>query len=110
MTRSERFRLGLRIYFEVWDVVGGDPAKVAQEFEALAEVARGFIPRKRKGRHDPDFDRALLAAYDAAPKGQRTEATRDVGKAHGSEAGAFLSLLRCSVAGLNLVSAREPRK
>jgi hypothetical protein len=39
--------------------------------------------RKRKGKHDPDFDKALLAAYSAAPYRQQMAAVYAVAAAHG---------------------------
>lgn len=94
MTRSERLRLWFRVYVEMWDACDGNPAKVAQEFEALAEYARSKIPRKPKSRHNPEFTMALLAAYDSAPKGQITKRIAEVAEAYGRDATATMRNLR----------------
>jgi hypothetical protein len=73
----------LTSYFQVLVKLNGDRATAADLFGLVAKTAKKFSPRKSKGPHDPDFDKALLAAYDTAPKRQKTAQVAAVGEAHG---------------------------
>jgi hypothetical protein len=83
--QHEAVELVYECFLQVWNKLDGDMAEMAGLFGAFAKAARSMVPRKRKGRHDPDFDKALLAAYDAAPKGQKTARAGAVGEDHGKE-------------------------
>src|SRR5215472_9462511 len=49
-------------------------------FSTFAKLVKP--PRRRKGQHDAKFDKDLLAAYSAAPHGQKMAAVYAVAAAH----------------------------
>jgi hypothetical protein len=52
----------------------GYPAAAWELFQAFVQSPYWRPKRKKKGSHDLEYDRQLLAAYDAAPHGQKFRA------------------------------------
>jgi hypothetical protein len=64
--------LFLQFYGEVAKKLDGDALATWSFVDGLLRVWKP--PQKRRGKKDPDRDARLLAAYDAAPKGQKENA------------------------------------
>lgn len=52
-------------------------------WELFSNLAKLIKPHRKKGRHDPDFDNALLSAHRAAPRGKKIAAVHAVAAKHG---------------------------
>jgi hypothetical protein len=50
-----------------------------EAWDLLAAFLKHTKPKKKKGRHNPDFDNALLKAHDEAPRGKKAAATQAIG-------------------------------
>jgi hypothetical protein len=64
-----------RAYIDVWRKLNRDVRKTFLLFDEFTKnVAKPPLPPRRRGKADPDLDARILAAGDAAPRGQKEEA------------------------------------
>ncbi len=64
-----------RAYIDVTTKLNGDVSEVYRLFnEFTTTFVKAPVPQRRRGKAEPEFDARILAAGDAAPRGQREAA------------------------------------
>lgn len=83
-----------RAYIDVATKLNGDVSEVYRLFnEFTTTVAKAPVPRRRRGNADPEYDVRILAAGDAAPRGQKEAAVAAEAGAQTTRATAARSVL-----------------